>query len=284
MDNKKLLTEATQFLMERASLDRAEAHLQARLLLDGITGTRFTHLVAPEATLEPPQREKFYGWLEEAGRGRPIPYILGRAPFWGMEFEVDERVLIPRPETELLVETVLEKLKNRPTPLVADLGTGSGIIAVSLAKARPEARVVATDISPGALEVAQHNASKQGVNIEWVAGGTNWLDPVREIAPFDTIVSNPPYIAPHDIEELEIGVRLFEPRLALDGGPDGLDPYREMAVGAMAYLKEDGFLAVELGAGQFADLRLVFEVAGWIVEPPRLDLAGIERVLVASHG
>jgi release factor glutamine methyltransferase len=281
MITKDFLRQATDLLMNEARLERAEAHSRARLLLDGATGIRFCHLISPEANLEPAQEEKLRRWLQEALQGRPLPYILNRAAFFGLEFSVDERVLIPRPETELLVEIALERIKAQDNVQVADLGTGSGAIAISVAKNLSQAKVFALDISPGALEVARHNAAANGVSIDFVQGHGNWLGPITSFAPFDAILSNPPYIAAQEIESLDIGVREFEPRLALDGGTDGLDPYRELATGAKALLKPGGFIAVELGAGQFADIRALFEGAGWQVEAARHDLAGIERVLIA---
>jgi release factor glutamine methyltransferase len=281
MITKDFLRQATDLLMSEAKLERAEAHLRARLLLDGATGIRFCHLISPEANLEPAQEKKLHLWLQEALTGRPLPYILNKAAFFGLEFSVDERVLIPRPETELLVEIALERLKNLENSQIADLGTGSGAIAVAVAKNLPHAHVVALDISPGALEIARGNAANNGVGVDFVQGDGNWLAPMTPFAPFDAILSNPPYIAAQEIETLDIGVRQFEPRLALDGGADGLNPYRQLALGARALLKPEGFIAVELGAGQFADIRALFESAGWQVEAARHDLAGIERVLVA---
>lgn len=281
MITKDFLREAVESLMREAKLERAEAHLQARLLLYGATGIRFYHLVSPEANLEPAQQEKLQRWLSDALRGRPIPYILNRAPFFGLEFNVDERVLIPRPETELLVEIALNRLKDHSQPRLVDLGTGSGAIAIAVAKHLPKAEVFALDVSPGALEVARGNAQSNQVDIHFVQGDGRWLDPVAQFGPFDAILSNPPYIPAVDIEELEIGVREYEPRLALDGGKDGLNPYRELAAGAKALLAPEGFVAVELGAGQFPDIRSIFEKAGWEVEDAQRDLAGIERVLVA---
>lgn len=134
---EEFVREATEILMDRASLDRTEAHSHARLLLDGLTGTRYSHLISPQTTLDRGESKKLREWLQDAARGRPIPYILNRAPFFGLEFEVDERVLIPRPETELLVETTLQLLSAKSAPKIVDLGTGSGAIAVSLAKNAP---------------------------------------------------------------------------------------------------------------------------------------------------
>lgn len=288
MTNQAWLETAIQTLMAekvgRSEVGRSEAHLSARLLLDGATGLRYSHLIAPDEILEFERMRKLQQELEDASRGRPIPYILGKAPFWGRDFGVDERVLIPRPETELLVETTLELLgdglKSRGAK-VADLGTGSGVIAVSLKLERPDLEVFGMDISGGALEVAARNAAKHGVKVGFLRGTGDWLAPLEGLALLRAIVSNPPYIAAAEIEKLEVGVRDFEPRLALNGGEDGLEPYREMAKGAAELLEEAGFVAVELGMGQFEAIRAIFEAQGWQVETARRDLAGIERVLVA---
>jgi release factor glutamine methyltransferase len=280
---ERFVREATEVLEHEASLDRAEAHVRARLLLDGLTQTRYAHLLSPDSILDGAQLKILESWLQDAARGRPIPYILNRAPFFGLEFEVDERVLIPRPETELLIETALQKLRAKSAPHLADLGTGSGAIAVSLAKTRPDAQIWASDISPGALEIARRNADSNGVSIKFLDGAAAWLEPLQGLVLFDAIVSNPPYIAAQEIETLDIGVREFEPRLALDGGADGLNPYREIAAGAAKFLQNDGFVALEIGAGQWDAIEAMFVECGWEVEAPRRDLAGIERVLVASH-
>ncbi len=287
MTNQQWLESATQTLQSAQDLSRAEAHLHARLLLDGATETRFCHLLAPEEILEAATLEKLQPWLADAARGRPIPYILGKAPFWGREWEVDERVLIPRPETELLVETALQLLEDSGAgrgARVADLGTGSGIIAVSLKRARSDLAVYALDISPGALEIAARNAASHSAKVEFLRGDGEWIAPLRELAPFAAIVSNPPYIAAAEIEELEVGVRDFEPRLALDGGADGLHPYRDIAANGRKVLGGGGFVALEIGDRQFEDIRAIFAANGWQVEAPRLDLADVERVLVARPG
>ena len=283
MTYAEFIATATLSLQQTLSLDRAEAHSRARLLLDGITGARYSHLMSPDQQLEPWQEQRSRQWLVDALRGRPIPYILGRAAFYGLEFEVDEHVLIPRPETELLVETALDLLQDRRSPRIADLGTGSGIIAVSLAKRRPQSQVFASDLSKDALEIARKNAARHDVAVQFEQSEGDWLSPVAPYAPFDAILSNPPYIPALEIETLEIGVRDFEPRLALDGGKDGLDPYRELAAGSANLLLPDGFVAVEFGAGQFAALSSLFNGHGWQVDAPRRDFAGIERVLVARR-
>lgn len=227
--------------------------------------------------------------------GRPVPYILGRRAFYDLDFKCDERALIPRPETELLVETALKHLALHSAPFqtlrLADLGTGTGCIAISIAKNGPAVHVVATDVSPAALQLARENAHTHNAlqRIEFVAGRSgDWATPLREYSRpgdgggFDVIVSNPPYIAPRDIENLPAPIKDFEPRHALDGGADGLDCYRQIAAQCRLLLKPNGILACELGAGQFAAVRDIFETEQWRVQEPILDFAGIERVLLAQ--
>ena len=270
-----------QFLLFAAQIPRTDA----RLLLDWATGERYAHLSRPDAILLPEQIHQLKTALEELKTGRPLPYIVGTQWFFGLNFRVDERVLIPRPETELLVEAALKNLKNTAKPRIADLGTGSGCIAVALAHARPDASVFASDLSPDSLALARENAARLGVEIQFLDGKTgDWAAPIEEFAPFDAILSNPPYIAPLEIEKLEIGVRDWEPRRALDGGPDGLDCYRQLAMQVGALLKPQGFLALELGAGQWESVAAIFAAQNWHNGGPIFDLAGHARVFVARRG
>jgi release factor glutamine methyltransferase len=227
--------------------------------------------------------------LGELQRGKPLPYILGQWEFFGLPFRCDERALIPRPETETLVEAAVERLKSKDKVLIADLGTGTGCITVSLAHALPNARVYATDASPQALQLARDNASLNDVvdRVVFMTGTIgSWAGPLlREglSGMFDAVLSNPPYIAAAEIETLQPQIRDWEPRAALDGGIDGLDCYRQIAAQCGLLLAPDGFLMVELGAGQFDIVREIFSAAAWRVAPPIFDLAGIPRVLVAAR-
>jgi release factor glutamine methyltransferase len=214
--------------------------------------------------------------------GEPLEYILGTCEFMGIELLVDSRVLVPRPETELLVETVLARAP-KGCSLVADLGTGSGAIAVSLALSLPSASLVCLDISPGALACCRENGRRNGcaprmrfVRADMRAG--------LAFAPgsFDMIVSNPPYVASRDIPGLQPEVR-SEPAAALDGGSDGLAFYRAIARHAPAALRQGGLLAVEIGAGQCREVTDIFEASGSIpVREVIKDYAGIERVIIAG--
>lgn len=281
---------SVQRLIEALNLPRDEACARARLLLDQIVQTRHAHLLVPLQELAEDQLSRWQTLLGEALSGRPLPYILGEWEFWGLGFRVDERVLIPRPETEILVEATLQRLKNIDAPRIGDLGTGSGCIAISLAHERSDATVIATDLSSDSLQLAQQNAARLGVKnrIEWRIGEIgNWGAPLQAAAStcralFDAIVSNPPYIPAREIENLQIEVRAYEPRRALDGGADGVRDYRLMATQLKPFLKPDGFLALEFGHGQFATLREIFENEGWQVGAPLCDNAGLERALIAT--
>ena len=281
---------SVQRLTEAQALPREEACVRARLLMDEIVQKRHAHLLSPLQVLADGQIARWQAMLDEALSGRPIPYILGAWEFWGLGFKVDERVLIPRPETEILVEAVLQRLENIRAPRIADLGTGSGCIAIALAHEREDAIIVATDLSPESLQLAQENAARLNVEnrIEWRAGETdNWSAPLNDAAStcsalFDAIISNPPYIETQEIENLQSSVRAYEPRRALDGGSDGLRDYRLMATQLKPLLKPDGSLAVEFGRGQFAMLREIFENRGWHIGVPLCDNAGLERALIAT--
>ena len=213
--------------------------------------------------------------------GRPVAYILNRREFYGRDFALDGSVLIPRPETETLVEAALARMAPKDTCL--DLGTGSGAIAVTVAAQRPESRVVATDVSDAALRVACGNAERHHCadRMEFLQG--SWYEPVAA-RQFDVVVSNPPYVAANDAH-LDTGDLRFEPREALtDGSADGLDSIRAIIAGAPAHLKKGGWLLFEHGYDQARPARALLEAAGFasIVSLP--DLAGIPRVAGGKIG
>jgi release factor glutamine methyltransferase len=218
-------------------------------------------------------------------RGESVAYITGKKEFWGLELAVDARVLVPRPDTETLVDEALARLpESAPegTPDVGrvarlgEVGTGSGAIAIAIAKSRAGTEVVAGDISPGALEVARANAERHGVTILFVEGD---LDaPLRAHGPFDAIVANLPYVASGEIDGLAPEVRA-EPRLALDGGADGLDLVRRLVAVAPELLAPGGALALEIGAGQAAATAELMVAAGFTDIRLRRDLGEIDRVV-----
>jgi release factor glutamine methyltransferase len=214
--------------------------------------------------------------------GEPVARILGHKEFWSLPLRLDAATLVPRPETETVVEAVLAAIDAsgpRSRPLrIADLGTGSGAIILALLSELPNAFGVATDTSPGALAMAHDNACRLALmRANFVA-----CDVAAALrGPFDIIVSNPPYIASGDIVTLAPEVRDFDPRLALDGGPDGLGFYRAIAATAPALLAPEGALIVELGIGQAEPVAALFAAAGLVPSPPRPDLSGVPRALVA---
>ena len=273
---------AAQRELEVAGHDAREAAFLARLLVDEAAATRHAARLFPERELEPARADMMRDYLKRLINREPWPHITGRAWFYGLELEVSPATLIPRSETETLVQSVLERLPKFNLR-VADLGTGSGAIAIALSHSRPDARVIALEMSPEAREIAQRNVAFHSANVEVLPGANDWFSPLETRARFDVLVSNPPYISRDELSSLQPEVQR-EPRLALDGGEDGLDPYRVFASRGRDFLVDEGFCALELGAGQFGDVRALFEKSGWRVESAILDLGGIERVLVARPG
>jgi len=221
--------------------------------------------------------------------GLPLQYLLGLQEFWGLEFVVTPDVLIPRPETEILVEEVIRWVKNRPLtgghPLV-DLGTGSGCIAIALAKSLPGVQILATDISGNALAIARRNARRLGVDqqITFVKG--DLFEPLKKlgVGQVDVILSNPPYIPADELQTLAPEVKDHEPRIALEGGPDGLDICRRIIQEAPGYLLFGGVLMMEIGWKQAKPLRAWIhqQALPWELEFKK-DLSGIERVMILKN-
>ncbi len=253
---------------------------EARLILAKLMDLSVTRLIAhPETHLPGPTQATYDSMIRERAQHKPLAYILGEWEFYGLTLGITPDVLVPRPETELLVETTTSRLIY-PDPHVADIGTGSGAIAVAIAANLPSARVIATDISAKALQVARANAEKYNLaeRIEFSEG--DLLEPLLGSESFDAIVSNPPYVRQSDLENPQPEL-LWEPREALDGGTDGLDIYRRLLPGAFELIKETGFTAVEVGMGQAEDVSRIALDAGYSRTEKLTDLAGIERVVVA---
>jgi release factor glutamine methyltransferase len=227
----------------------------------------------------------YRGLVERRLAGEPVAYILGRKEFWSLDLEVGPAVLVPRPETETLVEqalALLGPLASSQRPLrVADVGTGAGAIALALKRELPAAEVVAVDVSPAALSVARANAERLGLDIVFAEGDLG--APLTALGPFALIVSNPPYIPSGDIDGLPAEVRC-EPRLALDGGADGLALVRRLAVEATALLGPGAALALEIGAGPAEAARAILRDNGYADVGTRQDIAGIERVVFGHRG
>lgn len=257
----------------------ASARLDAEVLVGALVGGRSAIFAAPEAALDAEARRRLFAWTQRRCQRLPLAYVLGEKEFWSLPFEVDARVLVPRPETEHLVEVALARLAGRKHPRVLDVGTGSGAIAVALGHERPDAEVVAIDISAGSLDVARRNASRNGVAVDFVAGA--FPSGLPHGVRFDLLVSNPPYIPTGDIAALPAEVRA-EPLAALDGGPDGLAILRQLVAEGSNWLAPGGHLALEFGSGQARDVAALFSTHGFTSIEIARDLAGIERVIVAT--
>ena len=263
-----------------------EARREAGSLLAHVIGRDRTFILShADEQISEAQLQEFRRTLDLRAGGQPLQYITGHQEFFGLDFEVTSDVLIPRPETELLVKEALEALTRRgklDAPLIADIGTGSGCIAVALAHAWPGAVAYATDFSAGALRQARSNAARHGVEarIQFIEGDLfAALQGMGLEGRLDVILSNPPYIPDGDMSGLQREVTR-EPRLALAGGPDGLVVHRRLLQEAGPYLASGGRLIVEMGQGQAEPLRQMAGELGWSVARTIRDHADIERVLV----
>ena len=257
-----------------------DASLDARLLLQHAGSVEHSRLIS--LWPDPCSSAVVESYLTAIARriaGEPVSRIIGRREFLGIDLAISPDVLDPRADTELLVETVLAKARGSKIRF-CDIGTGSGAIAVSILKHRPEAECVATDISPAALEMAKRNAEYHGVldRVEFCLG--SYLQPLR--GRFDILVSNPPYISRESIAQLAIEVRGHDPLLALDGGSDGLDAYRAILAGAGDVLVKGGSIFLEIGFDQAAAVTSLAGGAGFLQIEVLKDIAGHERVLSAA--
>lgn len=258
-----------------------DPELDAVALLSAATGDApMTLRLKARESLTPEQEERFRSLLLLRGTRQPLQYVLGTQCFYGFDFTVDARVLIPRQETETLCELALSCLQGMEAPRVADVCTGSGAIAVTLKRLCPQAAVTATDVSWDALTLAQHNAKQNGADVRFLQG--DLLQPLAGQT-FDLIVSNPPYIETQACDTLQPEVR-FEPRLALDGGADGLVFYRRLAAEAPALLTAGGSLMVEVGDGQAQAVAGLLAAGGLITQASiHRDLYGKERFVAARR-
>jgi release factor glutamine methyltransferase len=271
--------------LRAAGIPHAEAGLDARLLAREVLGwDAAKYLTSSSDTPAPGFEERFEVLIARREAREPMAYILGRQEFWGRNFTVTPAVLIPRPETEIIVETALGLGLDRWAPLcIADIGTGSGCLAVTLAAEFPNARVIATDTSGAALAVAQQNANALGVARRLTVTGADVLGGIP--GPFDLIVSNPPYIPDSDQQALEPEVSAHEPAGALFGGADGLDVIRRIVRDAPRLLKPSGLLLVEFGLGQADQMAgLISATPGLTMVALKRDLQGIPRIAVARTG
>ena len=250
------------------------ARIDAQMLLLHVLGRagadRAWLLAHDTDAIEPAAHAQFIALCQRRAAGEPVAYLTGRKEFYGLALQVDARVLDPRPDTETLVDWALHVIAQLPSPRIADLGTGSGAIALALQSQRPTAQVLAVDASEGALAVAQANAQRLGLPVRFQHG--NWLDGITGL--FDAIVSNPPYIPAHDPH---LAALTHEPLQALASGADGLDDLRTLIAQAPEHLAPGGWLLLEHGHDQANAVRALLQAQGFIEVQSRNDLAGIAR-------
>ena len=265
-------------LPERARFD-AEALLLHILRREVQERNRAWLIAHADSPTMPGVAQEFRALIERRYQGEPIQYIIGETEFYGRPFRVTPDVLIPRPETEHLVEKVIELAVLFQSPRIVDIGTGSGAILLALLSELPNAYGVATDISLAALKTAKNNAAKLGLADRAGFVACDYASALSDS--FDLIVSNPPYIPTADITALDIEVRAHDPLRALDGGPDGLDAYRLIAPAAARLLTPGGLLVVEVGHDQSDDVASLMVTAGLTLQgPAKADLAGIQRAVL----
>ncbi|MDQ3820783.1 MAG: peptide chain release factor N(5)-glutamine methyltransferase [Acidobacteriota bacterium] len=274
-----LVAEAAEVL---SSAGVPEARREAMSLVGNVAGRDRTFLIAhPEALLSPSDVERLRKLVGRRAAGEPLQYITGHQEFYGLDFEVTPDVLIPRPETELLVETALELLGEEVgAPLVCDVGTGSGCIPMALLHERPTMRAVGLDISLGALAVAARNAARLGVRERLALVASDCLDALYEgRARFAMIVSNPPYVAEDALAGLQREVREHEPRVALTPGSDGLSVIRRLLSDSPQFLERGGHLLMEIGFDQNEAVRRLIDETVWELLDVHKDLQGIPRTV-----
>ena len=279
MTIKEILIKYSKELEEISSTPR----LDVETLLQKVLGVdRLYILLNLDRVLSNDEEQLFNKFIEERLNNRPIAYIVGNREFMGLDFYVQEGVLIPRPDTEILVEEVIELAKDKGKVNILDIGTGSGAITVSLAKYLENAKVTSVDISDIALEIGKRNAMKNNVvdRIDFIK--SDLFSALDKNVKFDIIVSNPPYIKREVIETLDKQVKDFEPYNALEGGIDGLDFYRAITTQAKDFLKEGGILAYEVGHDQSEDVSKLMEIDGYTNIYTRKDLQQIDRVVIGN--
>ena len=266
---------------ERVSLDNSA--LDARLLgeyafgFNGLDLPLKEHEIADEAQLVALKK-----YAKRRLNGEPVSRIIGVKEFYSLEFKLNEATLVPRPESELLVDLALEHIKDIGNPKILDLGVGSGCISIAILANNKSATAIGIDISAGALKMAQKNAKLNNVDARIKYRNGSWFEPIDKNESFDLIISNPPYIKSGEIIDLQKEVRLFDPALALDGGDDGLEPYEIIASNSKQYLSENGVVIVEFGQGQEKSVGQSFLQNDFDFISQYSDLADIVRVIVAK--
>ena len=279
----RLLTWTTDWLASRGS---ESPRLDAEVLLAHVRGCpRIALYTAFDTPVADAERSRFRELVKRRGEGEPVAYLVGSKEFFSLPFAVNKGVLVPRPETEGLVVRTLDLCKALTAPRIIDVGTGSGAIAVTLAKHLPHAVVVATDISPEALAVARDNAARHGVaeRIRFVE--CDLMAAAEAAGPWNVIVSNPPYVREDEFESLPRDVRLHEPRTALVSGPTGVEVVARLAAAAAESLAPGGWLLVEIGPAVAAAAEAVLDAqAGLVREPTLPDIAELPRIVQSRRG
>ncbi len=256
--------------------------IDARLLLEVAADVSRTHIVTdPYRELTPDQEATFDNFLARREQREPVSHIIGRKGFWKIMLGVNRHVLTPRPDTEVIVDLVLAAYPEHQRFALLDLGIGSGAIALAILAERPGAQALGIDLSEEALAVARDNAANLGLDGRLALMRGDWTEGLAD-ASFDLVVSNPPYIASDEIETLDPEVKHHEPRLALDGGPDGLYAYRRLASEALRVLRGDGLLAFEIGHTQSRAVSAILAEAGAEDIRVHRDLANRDRVVTAA--
>ena len=277
----RLLTWTQGYLRDRGSESpRLDAEVLLSKALDYARVQLYTHW---DEEVGSKARKDFRELVRKRAEGSPVAYLVGRKEFFSLPLEVNPSVLIPRPDSEFVVVECLDALKGTTDPIVVDVGTGSGNLALAIASQRKDARVIALDVSPDALAVARSNAERLGLSDRVTIREGDLLEPVKFDGPFDAIVSNPPYIPTDVIPSLEAGVRDFEPHRALDGGPDGLRVVTRLVDEAAPLLKPGGHLVLEIGSDQEVPVRDLVARPELALAPTVRDASGHPRVILARR-
>ena len=282
MNIETLLDAASCKLARAASYSSDTPRLDAEILLAFVLKQTRTWLHTwPDKVVDEPDLQQFNALLSRRIAGEPIAHLVGSQEFWSLELQVSPATLIPRPETERLVELALERIPTDSRYEILDLGTGCGAIALALAHERPLCHITATDQSALALELARHNAQQHQLNNVTFLHG-NWFSPLENQQQFDVIVSNPPYIVEND-PHLQQGDVRYEPVSALAAGPDGLDDIRQIIEGARSHLKKHGWLLLEHGYDQAQAITTMLRSQGYEMVEDFDDYAGIPRIAAARY-
>lgn len=275
------IQQALQQARQRLSESSSSAMLDAQVLLTHVLQCNSAHLAAwPEKELSEQQQSQYLQLIQQRQQGQPVAHLTGQREFWSMNLSVNNSTLIPRPETETLVEFIVEKFSNREKLKLLDMGTGTGAIAIAVAKEKPGWQIYASDISEQALKIARQNSSKQHTdNITFIH--SHWFNNIKQ-DDFDIIVSNPPYIAAGD-PHLQQGDVRFEPQSALTSGAEGMDDIEHLCLHAKEYLAKDGYLIVEHGYNQKQQVADCFADNGFKEITQKQDLSDHTRMTAGKR-